>query len=234
METYAVRHPDAVDVSLYPLLEQGAAKLCQEIYEHCKFIGKSQIMEETLLYIVSEDITRSEFKLLSEDGLVTSADSEGVDKGNYFYAVVWHLAFFHASRHYPTVKELYQQVAERYPTLALEHKYTKKSIVMKGDVLEVSLAKASVGEADLYIGEAYMARMRMLATAFDKLLPFMCKVGVHIPVRWRPPVWNLASCIILAPATTSILRDEDARQTFRKRFEAVATKWQCPFRGYWH
>ena len=141
METHAVRHRDAVDVSLYPLLEQGAAKLCQEIYEHCKFIGKSQIMEETLLYIISEDITRSEFKLLSEDGLVTSADSEGVDKGNYFYAVAWHLAIFHASRHYPTVKELYQQVAERYPTLALEHKYTKKSIVMKGDVLEVSLAK---------------------------------------------------------------------------------------------
>ena len=100
---YGMRHESAVDVSLSALIEEDAARLCHDVYEHCCYIGKSQIMEETLIYIISEDITRQQFKRCSQEGLIYFGE-DGVDKGNYFYAVAWHVAIWHASRHRPAFK----------------------------------------------------------------------------------------------------------------------------------
>ena len=115
--------------SMMPLLSERAIEVCEEMYLLCKKIALSDTFEETLIYIVSEDITRQDFKHRSYDGLVwkrVGNQTVGSDCGNYFYAVLWQISIFYGVRHKKNLDVLYQDAIRRYPTLACYHDYNKK------------------------------------------------------------------------------------------------------------
>ena len=127
---------------LKELLGWQAMSACIRLYETAKQLSMSCAMEEALIYIVSDDVSRKEFKKRSEEGDVIESDGMRTDFGNYLYAVLYHLSMFYRCRHSDSFKKLYEEAKKKYPTLDREHEYTYKSLIRQGDAIEVALAIA--------------------------------------------------------------------------------------------
>ena len=206
---------------------------------YCKQIALSDTFEETLLCIVSDDVTRFDFKLRSHQGVIwqkVGNRMRAVDAGNYAYSVLWQICIFYGCRHKPSLERLYHQAGVRYPTLDLNHNYTTNSLIMQGDAMEVSLAIArETGPAiDPAVARgrlAYNASVRDSVATFNRILRFIHVAGPgdlgYPPVKYRPPVADLCQSIVAAPAALSH-RDVHERERWLRKFLLHASDhvWQ--------
>ena len=128
--------------------------------------------------------------------MVTDTEKGDVDYGNYLYGILYHITVFYGRRHSEPIKSLYEQVKRRYPTLDMNHVYTKQSLVMQGDVIEVALAIASDTRQD-----TFMREMRKFPMEFDKILYWIddARDNGYLKVSKRPPPSVLARAILMAP-----------------------------------
>ena len=215
-------------VDLRHLLMPEAIAAASSMYETVKQLSMSVVMEEALLFIVSQDVARQEFKNRSEDGDVVQSCGCHRDFGNYLYAVLYHLSMFYACRHSDLIDRLYKQAKERYPTLDMEHEYNYRSLRMQGDVIEVALAIALETRPDMHERNVFMANMRQYTGEFRQILFWMDserESGEHLKVSLRPPPFQLAKAIVLAPASIQT-DDQQLRLRYFSKFMAIANQWR--------
>ena len=219
------------------LLRSEAIPACESLYATVRSISMSTVMQETLMFVVSEDITREEFKTRSQEGLVIETSRRHLDYGNYCYGMLYHLCMFYACRHSPVINSLYSQAKERYPTLDMEHQYNHHSLSMQGDVIEVALAIAretgpAIIAAARYERNTFMQTMRNFPGDLNKVLHWIDDEhdsGVYLKVSLRPPPYVLTRAVLLAVPSVRV-DNEECRNQYIRRFMQIANhpSWQTP------
>ena len=224
--------------SVLNLLVLDCIPACEALYNIAKKISMSLVMQEALIFVVSEDICRREFKTRSHYGLVVESHNRQVDYGNYLYGVLYNLVMFYGCRHSPTICTLYKQAKERYPTLDMEAPYTRKSLIMQGDVMEVALAIARHATSDLpqcTLDErkTFMQYFRRIPVFFNTVLYWIDNErDTHdsVQVSWRPPSYVLARAILLAVPAVRVV-DDDVSSGYLRNMVALENHRDWPLSG---
>ena len=78
----------------------------------------------------------------------------------------------------------------------MNHRYTKQSLIMQGDVIEVALAIAIDNQVD-----TFMREMRKFPVELNKILYWIddARDNGYLKVSKRPPPSVLARAILMAP-----------------------------------